>query len=143
MVFERPEPEMGTEGDVLLKRIVAIIIDSILLFVVTAVLVGIFVAISSRLSVLGNLLGLLIAFAYFVYFEGESGQTIGKRVMDLVVVTEDGEPIDYGTAAIRTVLRIIDGLFLYLVGFIVVLVTDRKQRLGDIAADTVVVRTAG
>jgi uncharacterized RDD family membrane protein YckC len=43
-------------------------------------------------------------------------------------------------AILWTVLRIIDGLFAYLVGFIVVLSSDRRRRLGDMAARTLVVR---
>ena len=42
--------------------------------------------------------------------------------------------------AVRTVLRVIDGLFMYLVGLVVMLVTgQRRQRLGDMAAGTMVV----
>ena len=44
------------------------------------------------------------------------------------------------TAAIRTVLRLIDGLFFYLVGFVSVLASGKNQRLGDMAAHTLVVR---
>jgi uncharacterized RDD family membrane protein YckC len=42
--------------------------------------------------------------------------------------------------AIRTILRIIDGIFFYLVAFICVVATKQKQRLGDMAAGTLVVR---
>ena len=45
-----------------------------------------------------------------------------------------------GVAAIRTILRLIDGLFGYLVGFIVVLASSKRQRLGDMAAHTLVIR---
>lgn len=46
-----------------------------------------------------------------------------------------------GAATIRTILRIIDTLpVLYLVGIIVILLTERNQRVGDIVADTAVVR---
>jgi len=94
-----------------------------------------------RLGALGNLFGLLIGFGYYIYLEGQYGQTIGKMALDIVVVTEDGDPIEYGPAAVRTLLRIVDVLpAFYLIGFVAVLVTDRKQRLGDIIADTVVVR---
>jgi len=137
--FERPEPEMGTEGDVIGRRIAAIIIDIVLIGIVSTAIIGVLGQI--RLAVLGNLFGLIIGFGYYIYFEGTYGQTIGKMALDIVVVTEDGNPIDYGPAAIRTLLRIVDILpVFYLVGFIAMLVTDRKQRLGDIVADTVVVR---
>jgi uncharacterized RDD family membrane protein YckC len=43
-------------------------------------------------------------------------------------------------AAIRTVLRLIDGLFSYAVAFITVLASRKRQRLGDMAAHTLVVR---
>ncbi|MGB9930196.1 RDD family protein [Haloarcula amylolytica] len=137
--FERPQPEMGTEGDVIWRRVVAIIIDIVLIGVISSVISGILSQV--RLAVLGSLLGLLIGFGYYIYLEGTYGQTIGKMALDIVVVTEDGDPIDFGPAAIRTLLRIVDVLpAFYLIGFVAVLVTDRKQRLGDIVADTVVVR---
>ena len=44
-------------------------------------------------------------------------------------------------AAIRTVLRLVDGLFSYLVAFITVVISSKRQRLGDMAANTLVVRT--
>ena len=137
--FERPRPEMGTEGDVIWRRIVAIIIDIVLIGVVSSAITGILG--QMRLAVLGSLLGLLIGFGYYIYLEGTYGQTIGKMALDIVVVTEDGDPIEFGPAAIRTLLRIVDVLpAFYLIGIVAVLVTDRKQRLGDIVADTVVVR---
>lgn len=137
--FERPQPTMGTEGDIIWRRAGALLIDSILIGTVTAALGGILA--QARLAALAGLFGLIISFGYYIYLEGNYGQTIGKMALSIVVVTEDGDPIDYGPAAIRTVLRIIDALpFLYLLGIILIFVTDRKQRLGDIAADTVVVR---
>lgn len=137
--FERPQPKLGTEGDVIWRRAVAVIIDIILVGIVTSVLSGILAQI--RLGVLGGLLGLVIAFGYYIYLEGNYGQTIGKMALGIVVITEGGDAIEYRSAAIRTVLRIIDVLpFLYLIGIIVVMLTDRKQRLGDVVANTVVVR---
>lgn len=137
--FKRPDPRIGTEGDVIWRRALALIIDIILLGITTAIIGGILLG--ARLAPFASLLALLISFGYYIYLEGKYGQTIGKMALDIVVVTEDGDSIDFKPAAIRTILRIIDALpFLYLVGFILVLVTDRKQRLGDLVADTVVVR---
>ncbi len=134
--FERPRPKKGTEGDVVGRRVAAIIVDLILLGVVTS-------AIGGALGPGGaaGAIGLVITFGYYIYLEGTYGQTIGKMALGLVVVTEGGDDVDYGSATIRTLLRVIDVLpVFYLVGFVLLLVTDRKQRLGDIAADTVVVR---
>lgn len=137
--FERPQPMMDTEGDVILRRVGAIIIDVILIGMITAVLGGILA--QARLAALASLIGLLVGFGYYIYLEGNYGQTIGKMALGIVVVTEGGAPVDYKPAAIRTILRIVDALpFLYLVGIVLIFVTDRNQRLGDIVADTVVVR---
>lgn len=138
--FARPQPAVGTEGDVVWRRAVAVIIDIILIGIVTSIIGGILGR--SRLAAVGGLLALLISFGYYIYLEGSYGQTIGKMALGIVVVTEDGEPIAYRAAAIRTILRIVDALpALYLIGIIVIVLTDRNQRLGDIVADTVVVRT--
>ncbi len=79
---------------------------------------------------------------YFTYFEGTSGQTIGKQVAHIKVVDENtGSTVDMGRAFVRSLLRIIDNLpFLYIIGLILVAVTPRKQRLGDMIAHTVVVK---
>jgi uncharacterized RDD family membrane protein YckC len=67
--------------------------------------------------------------------EGYLGQTLGKMLLGIKVVREDsGEVRGLGAAAIRTVLRIIDGLFAYVVAFITVLVSRKNQRFGDMAA---------
>jgi uncharacterized RDD family membrane protein YckC len=82
-----------------------------------------------------------VAWALYYYFALESGagQTLGKKVMKLRVVRADGGPVGIREVAVRTVLRVVDGLFLYLVGLVVMLATgQRRQRLGDLAAGTVV-----
>ncbi|MGZ4870108.1 MAG: RDD family protein [Halobacteriota archaeon] len=87
------------------------------------------------------LIVLVIYFLYFTLLEGHGGQTVGKTAVNIKVVREaDGLPIDYGEAAVRTLLRIIDGLFAYLIGAILIWSSDKKQRLGDRVAHTVVVK---
>ncbi|MFL5661319.1 MAG: RDD family protein, partial [Ktedonobacteraceae bacterium] len=68
------------------------------------------------------------------------GATLGKMVVGLRVVKLDGSPISWSESVIRNLLRIIDGIFFYLVGAIFVWTSPRKQRLGDRAASTVVIR---
>jgi uncharacterized RDD family membrane protein YckC len=84
----------------------------------------------------------LVFVGYDVSFEVlASGRTPGKRLNGLRVVREGGEPVTFLASATRNVLRLIDMLpSLYLVGCISVLVTKRNQRLGDLAAGTLVVR---
>jgi uncharacterized RDD family membrane protein YckC len=80
---------------------------------------------------------------YFVIMEGAFGATVGKFALGIRVVKLDGSKVDWGSAIVRTVLRIIDGfpyIIPYLVGAILVWSSPMRQRLGDRAANTVVVR---
>lgn len=141
VTFERPRPDLGTEGDVVIKRIIAFLIDAVGFGLLVGIVSEVLAVISETLGVLVGGLGTLLLFVYFIYFEAEYGQTIGKMAMDIVVVTEDGDPITYRESAIRTLLRIVDALpFFYIVGLVAIYVTDRKQRVGDLVADTIVVK---
>jgi uncharacterized RDD family membrane protein YckC len=135
-------------------RFVAILIDYLIIWVISAILtIPLFVAAiavnvtSSTVSAVSfgpivalSVVGLIVWFLYFTLLEGRYGQTIGKMALGIKVVREaDGAPIDYGEAAVRTILRIIDGLFDYLIGAIFIWTSDEKQRLGDRVAHTVVV----
>ena len=85
-------------------------------------------------------LGLALCLAYFVVFEALWGATVGKLATNLRVVrADDGGPIGWSGAIIRNVIRLVDGLVFYLVGFICICVTSKRQRLGDLAAGTMVV----
>ncbi len=81
-----------------------------------------------------------VNFAYYVLSEATLGGSFGKLATGLQVVNEDGERILFGQAIVRNLLRIVDGLFFYLVGGIAVWSSPRRQRIGDRAAATVVVR---
>ncbi|HBR58762.1 MAG TPA: hypothetical protein DEA22_15040 [Blastocatellia bacterium] len=88
----------------------------------------------------------LLFSGYFIFFEWLwDGQTPGKRLMKLRVIREDGRPITLWEAVARNLLRIFDaipGLVIpiYSVGLIVVFLSSRDQRVGDIFAGTVVIR---
>jgi len=135
-------------------RFVAILIDYFIITIIAGLLVLPFFAAAVAVSavsenvstiawgsvVIASLLGVVIWFLYFTLLEGHYGQTIGKMALNIKVVREaDGMPIDYSEAAVRTILRIIDGLFDYLIGAIFIWTSDKNQRLGDRAAHTVVV----
>jgi uncharacterized RDD family membrane protein YckC len=93
--------------------------------------------------VLGALIiaGFLIYSGYFAIFEATwSGQTPGKRLVGLRVIDVSGRPLTVYSALIRNILRLVDQVpAIYAVGIVTVLVTKRNQRLGDLAAGTVVV----
>lgn len=80
-----------------------------------------------------------ILFAYFVLLEGTLGATLGKLTAGIQVRSVDGGRAGIGASLVRNLLRIIDGIAVYLVGAVIMLLTKRKQRLGDLAARTVVV----
>jgi uncharacterized RDD family membrane protein YckC len=82
-----------------------------------------------------------VYYGYFAAFEAAwRGQTPGKRLIGLRVISTSGRPIHVDEALIRNLLRIVDQLpAIYGVGILSVLVTTRNQRLGDLAAGTVVV----
>lgn len=85
----------------------------------------------------------VVAGAYFVLGEGALGTTLGKVVAGVRVQTLDGRRIGLRAALVRSLMRIIDGVGVYLVGAIAILATGRRQRLGDLAARSVVVRHEG
>lgn len=98
---------------------------------------------TSGLAVAGLLVLLfLVQFAYDVLFETlASGRTPGKRWTGLRVVKVGGAPVGFLASALRNLVRIVDALpGFYLVGILAVLFTANNQRLGDLAAGTVVVR---
>jgi uncharacterized RDD family membrane protein YckC len=140
------------------SRIAAIIIDTIILGII-AVVIAIPLGLSAWMfslmtdvtamanfwagvAVWGTfaVINAIIWLLYFTYFEGTSGQTPGKRAMGIKVTKENGSKAMFGDALVRTILRLIDGIVFYILGLIIILVTKKKQRLGDILARTIVVK---
>jgi uncharacterized RDD family membrane protein YckC len=124
------------------RRAVAIIIDMIVLGIIGWALgmaMGGATSTGFNLSGAPAFIWFLIALAYYVVMEVQMGGTLGKLAMGLKVVKESGEKMDWQASIIRNLLRIIDGIFFYLVGAIIVWVSKKKQRLGDIVAHTLVV----
>ncbi|HKW77788.1 MAG TPA: RDD family protein [Candidatus Limnocylindria bacterium] len=89
-----------------------------------------------------TLLAFAIAWAYFVLLEWLwQGQTVGKRMYGLRVIRDDGAPAGFVAVLIRNLLRTVDFLpGFYGLGLLMIIVTSRNQRLGDLAAGTYVVR---
>ena len=144
-------PVVGIQEDVHVtgRRIVATIVDGLVFGVLYAVMAMLFGTVTSvgpanwsgSLPALPSVLYGVIVVLYYVLLEGYLGQTVGKMVLGIKVVREDnGAASGLGGATIRPLLRLIDGLFSCLVAFIAVLVSRKNQRLGDMAAHTLVVR---
>lgn len=130
------------------RRVLATIVDGIVLtagFWVMSALFGTTSVeggqVGASLSGLAALGSFILVFAYYILLEGFLGQTLGKMLLGIKVVKEGtGEVPGLGAATIRTLLRIIDSLFFYLVAFIAVLASQQNKRLGDMVAHTLVVR---
>src|SRR4051794_1220525 len=122
------------------RRVLAAIVD--LLIVGAGALVVLYAGDALTGDRGGALGAVILGWALYYYFALESGggQTVGKKLLKLRVVRADGGDAGMGEIAVRTVLRVIDGIGLYIVGLIVMIVTgERRQRIGDLAANTIVV----
>ncbi len=82
----------------------------------------------------------IIWLLYFVVLEAFNQATPGHNICKLVVVKSEGDKISFGDAFKRRVLDIIDICFYGIPALICIYNTPRFQRLGDLFADTVVVR---
>ncbi|MGZ4894702.1 MAG: RDD family protein [Halobacteriota archaeon] len=162
-VYQPPpsaEPVAGMRYEGVAIRFVAILIDIIILAIITGIVTAPFntpssisvtnasgvpmvTTIPNPFAAIGGLIAAVIDFLYFTGLQGAYGQTVGKMAVKIKVVREDGSKIGYTEAAIRTILFIIDAIpyFIpYLLGAILIWTSDKKQRLGDRAAHTVVVK---
>jgi uncharacterized RDD family membrane protein YckC len=127
------------------SRFVALLVDVLLQGLVFAALIVVLVVANAGGYAAGAIVAVAvfaILFAYPVAFElGAAGRTPGKRWSGLRVVCDDGSPITFRGSALRNILRLVDILpTMYLVGAISIFATRNNQRLGDLAAGTIVVR---
>jgi uncharacterized RDD family membrane protein YckC len=132
-------------------RFVAVLLDTVIVFS-AAIIVGLLSGggytetgngyANTGIDVSGKAawLILLLGLGYYVFSEAATGATLGKRIVGICVVGEDGKHLTFGAAVVRNVLRLVDCLFFYLVGAIFALTSQQGQRLGDRAAHTLVVR---
>jgi len=150
--YPTPGTEMPYQGVAI--RFVAILIDGIIVGIISTILTSPLwlsvVNFTTGTATLGaayyaaELIGAIISLLYFILLLGHYGQTAGMMIVKIKVVKEaDYLPISYGEAAIRTILLLIDAIpyvIPYLLGAILIWTSGKKQRLGDRAAHTVVVK---
>ena len=137
-------------------RFVALLIDAIILGIISYILIFLFAASAITVDTstgavsIGQAyyaavaLGIVIELLYFTLLLGRYGQSVGMMVVKIKVVSEaDSGPITYGAAFIRTILLYIDEIpyvIPFLLGAILIWTSDKKQRLGDRVAHTVVLK---
>ncbi|MGI8517988.1 MAG: RDD family protein [Acidimicrobiia bacterium] len=128
------------------SRIVATMLDAVIQFVIAVIFIIAAALLPGEMGDLGfGLVALflfLLFFGYPILFEVlDGGRSIGKRATGLRVVSLDGGAVGFASAAIRNVLRLVDLLpGGYAVGAIAIVANSKNQRLGDMAAGTVVIR---
>ncbi|MCD4749109.1 MAG: RDD family protein [Thermoanaerobaculales bacterium] len=81
----------------------------------------------------------IVAALAFTIFEGRSGATPGKWLAKIRVLGTNLQPCGFGRALVRNLLKCVDGFFNFIVGIMVVALSENWQRVGDMAARTVVV----
>lgn len=112
---------------------------------IRVIIYGLLAVILGVLGKAGAGLLMVMAFAlewfYPTLFEAfRNGQTPGKKAMGLVVVHANASPLSINGSLIRNLLRTADAFpMFYLLGFITTLISPRFQRLGDMAANTLVI----
>jgi uncharacterized RDD family membrane protein YckC len=135
--------ELGSLGDRIVGRIIdgAILVGYCILIFLT---IG-FSNIGSFIDNNGWLIVLLILPVFFYDLLSEmllNGQSVGKKIMGIKVISLSGNQPSFGQYLNRWVFRLVDFSFSFsLVALVMVAVTEKKQRLGDLVAGTVLVKT--
>lgn len=141
----------------LANRIVAAYIDTVItylaiLLIYLAMGIGVYVLkeygldkevrdiISTVALIVAFLASFVIFFGYFMFFEIIwRGQTPGKKIMNIRVINQNGEPVTTSSIIMRNLLRVVD-VGVGLIGVVVMLFGKTERRLGDIAASTLVIK---
>ncbi len=131
-----------------LVRLVAYIIDAVILAIGDSIIRAITITPATRpgagggaaaLAVIGFILIFVWTFGYLIYFWSTSGQTPGKKIMGLKVVSTDGGKLTAGQAFLRVIGYLISGIVIYL-GFLWIIWDPNKQGWHDKIAGTYVVK---
>jgi uncharacterized RDD family membrane protein YckC len=137
--FDYQVAGLGTRA---IAQILDLLIVGFILLAVFAVALAVSAA-SGQTATLILLFGsFVVIFGYFWVSESLwSGQTVGKKAFRLRAVGDRGEPLTFGQAGIRNIVRIVDFLpYGYGVGLVVLFANGKGKRLGDLAAGTIVVK---
>ena len=127
-------------------RFFACFIDQLCIQVILLVLgmvVGLFGVVSANFAVALYVIAyFIVSIGYGIFLEWTwRGQTIGKRLFRLRVMDVEGMRLQFNQIVVRNLLRFVDSLpFFYFVGGVTCWLNSKCQRLGDIAANTVVIR---
>jgi uncharacterized RDD family membrane protein YckC len=126
------------------SRTIALLVDTFLQGMV--LLPVLFVSLGDGLGGTGEaaVIGIIVFVVLWLYYPAFEwlwrGQTPGKRFQGIRVVRTDGQPVGLAPVLVRNLIRIVDVIALPFLALISMVITRRSQRLGDLAAGTMVVR---
>lgn len=143
----RPEPLGERPKAGFWLRLVALLIDGFLVFLMQVAFSILLVLIGSEgfnlhgtMSILVQTFSTLLSLFYWIFFTGYCGQTPGKMLLRIRVVRTDGEEVGYAKAFYREVIgKFISGI-IFLIGYLMAAFDDQKQALHDRMAKTYVVK---
>lgn len=142
-LFRRRESDAGWRQYPIVRRFWASLIDLVLIFGLTILILTAVSGIDKTEIVLdpeGILLLATLALVYRVPSEARTGQTIGKTLMGISVYGPNGGVPGWWRAAVRNVIGVL--LPLWPIDTVLLLRNSRRQRLGDLLAETTVRRVA-
>ena len=128
------------------SRFLAVLIDALIVGAIATTLYGILIkvlpiGIAKAITITVNFFG---SFVWHLYYETrKQGRTPGKRALGIRVIDARGLPVSLYQSLVRNITRALDfAPMFYGLAAVVVLGSRSRRRLGDIVADTLVVRDA-
>ena len=135
--YVRIQPTVASVGD----RIFAQLIDWLVIIVYMVLLLWIDATLKTSDSVIMYVLLILPPMFYTLLCEiFNQGRSLGKMVMKMRVIKQDGTSPSLGSYLMRWMLYLIDGPLTSFAGLVIMILTRDNQRLGDLAAGTVVIK---
>lgn len=135
--YVRIQPSVASVGD----RMIAQIIDWVLLVAYIMMMGWLIDTLKIMNEWISIILLLFVPLFYTLVMEIlNHGQTVGKMVMKMQVTKQDGTSPTIGTYVMRWLLYLVDGPATSFMGVVCMMVTHNNQRLGDLAAGTVVIK---
>jgi uncharacterized RDD family membrane protein YckC len=134
------------------SRMIAFAIDMLIQVAIMTVIIIIMIlsglqsytmnSVNSILIAIGGILIFVVFFGYFIACEMlMNGQSPGKRIIKLKVIRQTGEPINFVESLLRNILRLLDiYLSSFILGPLMIIFTKDCKRVGDLAANTIVVK---
>jgi len=134
-----------------LNRMLANVVDKILTLLIILAILGLSVTLKIiempdsfislyTIFLISIIMGVAASLLTFSYFEGKYGKTPGKLLLRIKVTDFSLKPCGFGRALLRNLLRFVDEIFFGMIGLFLIALTDHWQRVGDLAANTIVIK---